>query len=412
MSRINERNDGALVVGVALDGAGWHPAAWREADSRAEELVSAAYWGDLLVAADRAGLDFATIDDSLRLPNPDPAGGIPERPRADRVAARLDALLVAAWAAPRTERIGILPVVTTTHTEPFHVGTALQTLDHISLGRAGWQVRVSASPAEAAAFGRKSAAELPELLAEAADATEVARRLWDSWQDDAIIRERATGRFLDRDRVHHIRFSSERFSVVGPSIVPRSPQGQPPVALLAHTPEVIALAAEVADAVFVTPDSASPAAGAARGLGAAETVALVREAERRVGRAAVPGGEPLRVIADLVVVLDTPAETGTERLDRLNRVAGEAFVGDASAAVGSAAEIADTIERWRAEGVDGVRLRPAAIPTDLDAIARDLLPELRRRGLVADPERSAPASLRERLGLAPAANRYEQEAVR
>lgn len=424
MSPITKRNaaEPSFTVGVALDGAGWHPAAWREPAARATEIFSAEYWHDLVTRADTAGIDYATIEDALRLQSAHPfgqraAGALPPRPQPAIVEGRLDALLIASWIAPRTRGIGLIPTVTTTHTEPFHVATALQTLDHVSEGRAGWQLRFSAEPAAAAAFGRKPApsidlervavgepdAGLDELIGEAADAAEVARRLWDSWEDDAVIRDVATGRFLDRDRVHHIDFAGERFSVVGPSIVPRSPQGQLPVTLLAHSAPVYELAARTADVVFVTPGGRSARAGASRGASAAETVAAVRAAETAADRAAL-GLRPLRIVADLVVALDTAEERAEERLRRLDALAETGFESDAALAAGSADEVAALIEAWHEAGIDGVRLRPLTLPGDLEAIAEILLPRLRERGLAAEP--GDPRTLRERFGLGRAVNRY------
>jgi alkanesulfonate monooxygenase SsuD/methylene tetrahydromethanopterin reductase-like flavin-dependent oxidoreductase (luciferase family) len=96
-------------------------------------------------------------------------------------------------------------------------------------------------------------ADLEDLFDEAADAVDVVRRLWDSWEDDAVIRDVATGRFVDRDKLHYIDFTGRFFSVKGPSITPRPPQGQPVVAVLAHAPRVYEFAARSADLVFVTP---------------------------------------------------------------------------------------------------------------------------------------------------------------
>ena len=132
-----------------------------------------------------------------------------------------------------TNHIGLIPVATVTHTEPFHVSKAIATLDFISHGRAGWQVRVSGTQHEAELFGRRDVSGA-DLFDEASDAVEVVRRLWDSWEDDAVIRDVATGRFVDRDKLHYIDFAGKYFSVKGPSITPRPPQGQPVVAALAH----------------------------------------------------------------------------------------------------------------------------------------------------------------------------------
>jgi alkanesulfonate monooxygenase SsuD/methylene tetrahydromethanopterin reductase-like flavin-dependent oxidoreductase (luciferase family) len=393
-------------LAVALDGAGWHPAAWREPTARPRELFSPRYWADLVRTAERGVLDLVTIDDTLALQTH--RAGVPDD-RVDQVRGRLDALLTASFLAPLTSRIGLVPTVTTTHTEPFHVSKALATLDHTSLGRAGWQARVSAQAADAAHFGRRTVAgfdrgrladgELPadvvDLFAEAGDVIDVVRRLWDSWEDDAEIRDVATRRFIDRSKVHHVDFDGRFFSVRGPSITPRPPQGQPVVSVLAHRRVPYELAARGADLVFVTPTPA-------RDAGA--VLADVAAAVAAVGRT----GEPLHVYADVVVALDGPGETGPARLRRLDDVAGEPHTSDTTVFGGSAAELADLVESWQALGYRGVRLRPAALPDDLDRIVGDLVPELQRRGLHRTDYPGA-SSLRGLLGLPTAVpNRYAE----
>ncbi|WP_433223256.1 LLM class flavin-dependent oxidoreductase [Dactylosporangium sp. CS-047395] len=153
-------------------------------------------------AAEEAGYAFVTLpDDPLR-------GGV-------------EAGVLAAFLARRTARIGLAPTLHTSTTEPFHLATQLASLDHASLGRAGWVVGATTDPAALATVGRSGVDP-----AEVADVVEVARGLWDSWEDDAVIKDVATGRFLDPARVHHVHFESPRFSVVGPLITPRPPQGQ------------------------------------------------------------------------------------------------------------------------------------------------------------------------------------------
>ncbi len=250
-------------LAVALDGAGWHPAAWREPSARPAELLTGRYWTDVVAEAERGLLDFVTIEDGFSV----------QSSRTDRVTGRLDAVLIAARVAPLTRHIGLVPTVVVTHTEPFHISKAIATLDYASNGRAGVRVRVSASPQEAALFGRRSLPELDlrdrddpavrqltaTLFDEAADYVEVVRRLWDSWDDDAEIRDAATGRFIDRDRLHYIDFAGDYFSVKGPSITPRPPQGQPIVSALGHATVPYQLIAASADVGFVTPADAGHA---------------------------------------------------------------------------------------------------------------------------------------------------------
>ncbi|MEU2036992.1 LLM class flavin-dependent oxidoreductase [Nocardia niwae] len=372
-----------LHLGVALDGAGWHPAAWREPNSRATELFSPRYWTDLVTTAERALLDFVSFEDSLRVPGGwlEPSDGA-----VDQVRARIDAHLIAARVAPVTRHIGLIPTVTTTHTEPFHVSKSIATLDYTSRGRAGWQARVSGTAEEATHFGRRAVRDLTadeiaaavasgvfpghvhDLFDEAADAVEVVRRLWDSWEDDAEIRDVATRRFIDRDKLHYIDFEGRFFSVRGPSITPRPPQGQPVVAALAHSPLVYEFAARAADLVFVTPTSAA---------GPGPVLERVAAAAARVERT----GEPLRVYADLTVFLDTAEEPGPQRLARLSELSGTEFDSDAALFAGSADDLAELLIDWNGQGVDGFRLRPGVAIDDLAAVADRLVPALQRRGV-------------------------------
>ncbi|MET8335237.1 LLM class flavin-dependent oxidoreductase [Streptosporangium canum] len=382
-----------LHLAVALDGAGWHPAAWRDPAATPKTLFTAAYWAGLAAEAEHGLLDFVTIEDTLalqttRLDGPDG--------RTDQVRGRFDAVLVASRIAPLTGRIGLVPTATTTHTEPFHLASALSTLDYVSGGRAGWRVQVSGRRAEAAHFGRRDIPELrpehagaletfpvfQELFDEAADAVEVVRRLWDSWEDDAEIRDVATGRFVDRDRLHYIDFEGPRFSVRGPSIVPRPPQGQPLVTALAHSRLPYEFAARSADVVYITPHDAEQARAVA---------AEVRDL----------GGGELKIFADLVVFVGEDARDRRARLDELD---GAAYASDAAIFTGTPGELADLLLEWRRAGLDGFRLRPAVLPADLTAITRGLVPELQRR----DAFRRAygAATLRGHLGLPRPAGRY------
>jgi alkanesulfonate monooxygenase SsuD/methylene tetrahydromethanopterin reductase-like flavin-dependent oxidoreductase (luciferase family) len=394
-------------LSVALDGAGWHPAAWREPAARPHDLFTPGYWLDVTAEAERGLLDFVTIEDTLGLQSA--RYGQPDG-RTDQVRGRLDAVLVAARVAPRTQHLGLVPSVVTTHTEPFHISKAIATLDYVSTGRAGVRVRVSATADEAGQFGRRAfpafsfrdrenpaiARHLNSLTEEAADYVEVVRRLWDSWEDDAEIRDAATGRFVDRDKLHYIDFDGEFFSVKGPSITPRPPQGQPVVTALGHGPAQYRLMGRSADVGFITPQDTT---------GAREIITQIRAAQAAAGRAAETG----HVFADLLVYLDQPGEKGAARRQRLDERAGAEAPSDAKIFTGSAADLADLLQDWEQAGLSGFRLRPAVIPDDLTAITGSLVPELQRR----EAFRRAPdgGTLRERLGLPRPANRYATTAA-
>jgi alkanesulfonate monooxygenase SsuD/methylene tetrahydromethanopterin reductase-like flavin-dependent oxidoreductase (luciferase family) len=347
-----------LHLAVALDGYGWHPEAWRHTPDL-QPVTSGRYWSALAATAERGLLDFVTFDDALtaqrrRRPEIDPRW----------LAGRPDAVLVASRVAPMTKHIGLIPVATVTHTEPFHVSKAIATLDFVSHGRAGWQVRVSGAPHDAELFGRRDISGA-DLFDEASDAVEVARRLWDSWEDDAVIRDVATGRFIDRDKLHYIDFAGKYFSVKGPSITPRPPQGQPVVAALAHAVPIYEFASRSADLVFITPQD---------------------DDSLRAILAEVAG---LKVYADLYVTFGGVID-----------VRSDALVFD-----GTPTELVDLALRWQSLGIDGLRLRPAVNAIDLPVIVDEVVPLLQQadrfRTTYTDGE-----TLRERLGLPIAENRY------
>ncbi|MDU0326056.1 LLM class flavin-dependent oxidoreductase [Microbacterium sp. KSW2-21] len=390
-----------IPLAVALDGAGWHPAAWREPTARPTQLTSAPYWRELARTADDAGIVFATIEDALSL------GGrsneADAETRRDRARGRLDAVLLASFLAPHTRRLGLVPTVTTTHPEPFHLATGLQTLDHVSRGRGGVRIVAGSTAQERANFGRRTdgptglpasgrVEDDPALLAafrEAGEVTEAIRRLADSWEDDAIVRDLESGRFLDRERVHNVEIAGEFFSITGASIVPRSPQGQPLITALAHQTIPYRFAAEHADLVFITPADAAAVAGILDELTAPE-----RE-------------EPLRVFADLLVLVEETRAEARAVWDRLQERA--PLTTDARVVVGDPDDVVAEIRALVEAGVDGVRLRPARLPADLDRIARLVVPRAADAGILA-PDAGEP-TLRERLGLPRPASRYARQEV-
>ena len=158
---------------------------------------------------------------------------------------------------------------------------------------------------------------MAELFDEAADYVEVVRRLWDSWEDDAEIRDAATGRFIDRGKLHYIDFTGDYFSVKGPSITPRPPQGQPVVSALGHASVPYRLIARLGRRRL---------RHAARRRARPSIVAEIRDAQQAAGRA----GDTVHVFGDLVVFLDEPGgETGAERKARLDELAGYPYASDA-----------------------------------------------------------------------------------
>ena len=378
------QGDGVLVI--ELDGAGGHPAAWRASRTAPAAVLTPGRLRDLVLAAESAGFHAATFSDAA---SPEEDGGRPED-----AAARLNAVQRAAFAGPLTHSIALIPEVDSVYTEPFHISTQLASLDYVSGGRAGWLVAASASSADAAAVGREPVSG-GRLAQEAADSIEVSRRLWDSWEDDAVIRDVPTGRYLDVDKLHYVDFEGSNYSIKGPSIIPRPLQGQLPVLAPAGLLAPEELAAGAVDGLLVSAPTAE--------LLAAEL------AETREAFAAFGAGRTPALIAELDVVLDSRGQAAAERLAALD--AHTPWTSPRSRFLGSAGELIELLNGLlspTADGnrapADGVRLHPAVLDTDLEELSRLVLPELRRRGVLAPAERDG--TFRDLLGLARPRSRY------
>jgi alkanesulfonate monooxygenase SsuD/methylene tetrahydromethanopterin reductase-like flavin-dependent oxidoreductase (luciferase family) len=365
-------NTRALHLALEVDGDGAHPAAWRHAGRPPGAVLDPRAVRSVVATAQEAGFVLATFAD----------GPLPPAPGPD-AAGRLEAGTRAAFVATVTDRIGLAPTLHATVTEPFHLATQLAALDHASHGRAAWIVGAANSEAARATIGAQPL-EPDALRREVADVVEAARALWDSWEDDAVIKDAATGRYLDSDKVHHIDFTGATFAVKGPLITPRPPQGQVPV-LAADDLEID----ELADVVLVGgPD---PAAVGAR------------------ARRAKQAGAPL-VFAELEVLFDADLPAA-ERLSELNW----ATPWPASRAlrhVGSVAGLVDLLRGLTetAQGaVDGVRLHPAVLAVDLPVLIERVLPALSTAGLLRTAPRPG-ETLRTALGLSHPANRFARAA--
>ena len=324
--------------------------------ARPDELFDRRYWADLVSTAERGPLDFVTIEDAFTLQSANRFDAVDrDRPgaRSARRAARRSRGGTAD--APRRARPD-------RHDDPHRTVPRVQdriaTLDHVSHGRAGWRVQVGRHtrrdrPRRSSTVPRSDGtspstpegrAAVRDRFDEAADHVEVVRRLWDSWEDDAEIRDVTTGRFVDRDRLHHVDFEGRHFSVRGPSITPRPPQGSP------SSPPWRTRRLR----------TSWPPVGGRRLRDAARRRAG-REHPRRGPRSRGAGRarhHPLTVFADLVVVLGA-RQRSPDPATPARRGRGSPFRSDAHVFTGTAADLASLLLRWHDAGYDGFRLRPA-----------------------------------------------------
>ncbi|MGW3310917.1 LLM class flavin-dependent oxidoreductase [Streptomyces sp. NPDC001073] len=352
----------ALRLALEIDGDGAHPAAWRRAAHSPDHLLSPRRVARVAAAAENAGFTLLTLDDGAL-----PPGAAPD------VVGRIGAVERAAFLAASTSVIGFAPVVPLTYAEPFHVSSQLASLDHISVGRAGWVVSEEVRPEAASVWGRPLVDGDAARARESRDGVEVVRELWDSWEDDAVIRSVATSRYLDRDRLHYVDFTGDTFAVKGPAIVPRPPQGQ-----------LVVLG--------------SPGRVPADRL----DVALVEGRDLAAVTASASAAGTPRTFAEVDVALDTADATAEERVADLERHAPWSDRGRLRH-IGSAAGLAALLGELRGV-VDGVRLHPLVLDEDLPELSRLVLPQLVERRYAVRPLPGA--SLRTHLGLDRPANRY------
>lgn len=363
------------LLGIDLTGEGAHPAAWRSALYDPAISFTPARIANRIRAIERGAYSFAVFPDG---PGADSPG----------VQARLDAIELAAFASAVTSRLALVPSATAIHAEPYHLANQLSSLELGAKGRAGWLLRSTDSPSHAAAYGRDVVLSGEAAAREARDVVTAVRLLWDTWEDEVLIADEASGRFLDLDRWHHADFTGETFSVKGPGLLPRPRQGHLPVWADAGIGGPDPLLAGLIDVAIVSEASVAGIAAAARAARAA--------------------GVP-RVVATVEVAVDTRLASAEERLRELD--AREPWASTPSPRLVGPAEFVAASLAQIARVVDGIIIRPAVLSEDAPVIASEV------RELLADEVQLhrpvAYETLREALRLDRPSNRFaERRAAR
>lgn len=228
-----------LKLGLMLQGAGGHMHSWRHPKAPADASVNIRYFTGLAQQAEAAGFAFLFVADGLHINEK----SLPHFLNRFEPIALLSALALV------TEKIGLAGTVSTSYSEPFTVARQLATLDNLSGGRAGWNVVTTPLESASGNFG-KGPLEHSRRYQIAEEYIHVVQGLWDSWEDDAFIRDRASGVFFDATKLHKLNHQGEFFSVSGPLNIQRSVQGQPVIFQAGASDTGIHLAAKSADAVF------------------------------------------------------------------------------------------------------------------------------------------------------------------
>ncbi|MER5460091.1 LLM class flavin-dependent oxidoreductase [Streptomyces sp. NPDC002668] len=223
-----------------LMNAGHHDAAWRHPRTRPDRITELSYFQELARTAERGRLDSLFLADGVALWG---------NARFNAVGGFEPLTLLSALAVA-TEHIGLIATVSTTFNEPFHVARKFASLDHLSGGRAGWNIVTSGNEAEARNFGREEHLEHALRYERAAEFLEVTKELWDSWRDDATVIDREHGVYTEDGAVRPIGHRGKHFRVDGPLNVQRSPQGHPLLVQAGSSEDGKEFAARYAEAVF------------------------------------------------------------------------------------------------------------------------------------------------------------------
>ncbi|MFB7715973.1 LLM class flavin-dependent oxidoreductase [Nocardia sp. NPDC056100] len=227
-------------INAFLMGVGHHEAAWRHPRTREHQVLEVGHFQELGRIAERGKLDSVFFADGLAV-----------GPRIKRnTLAVFEPVTLLAAIATATEHVGLIATASTTYNEPFNLARKFASLDHISGGRAGWNIVTSGNEEEAFNFGYDSIPEHARRYERAQEFVDVAVQLWDSWESDAIVLDPEDGVFADPDKVHTIDYRGERFQVRGPLNSPRSPQGRPLLVQAGSSESGKEFAARYAEAVF------------------------------------------------------------------------------------------------------------------------------------------------------------------
>jgi FMN-dependent oxidoreductase (nitrilotriacetate monooxygenase family) len=433
-----------LHLNAFLMEAGHHEASWRLPQSNPRADFDLKHWITLAQLAERAKFDSVFLADGPAL-----TGTGEFRPPG-----QLEPLTLLTALSQATSRIGLIATVSSTYNEPYNLARRLASVDHVSGGRAGWNIVTSAGADEAANFGLVDRPDHAERYARAEEFLRIAKALWDSWESEAVVADKAAGRYADPARIHRLEHRGRYYSVAGPLNVERPPQGYPLLVQAGSSQDGKDFAARHAEAIFTAHQTFARAADfygdiKARAVAAGRDpdgvivlpgiVPYIGSTEREA-RALARQLDDLRVPAyglrQLAAVFETEPEvfeldeplpasilarpklegsqsrsdlilelavreqlTVRQIISRLGGGRGHFEL------VGTPEQVADTIIAWFTGGAaDGFNIMAPALPSGLEAFVEHVLPILRGKGLFREEYEGT--TLREHYGLAVPANQF------
>ncbi|WP_248926852.1 LLM class flavin-dependent oxidoreductase [Paenibacillus hamazuiensis] len=435
-----------LHLNLFVSPMGHHEAAWRHPDADVDQLLDFSFYKRLAAKAEAAKLDSLFFADRVST-----------SPGAVKYGAvgGYEPLTLLAALAVMTRRIGLIATVSTSFNEPFNLARRFASLDHLSGGRAGWNMITSGTDSEANNFNLERIPEHAERYERAREFVDVAVQLWDSWEDDALIRDKTSGIYADSRKVHELNHKGKYFSVKGPLNISRSPQGRPVLVQAGSSEDGRQFAAEYAEAIFTAQQTFEEARSFYRDIkaraerfgrdpqhvvvlpgicpiiGRTEEEAQEKEAQlaelinpeyslimlsNRVGvdLTGYPLDGPLPHIPLAEVrghksrthlIAELAQRENLTLRELLRRLAGGR--GHRTVA-GTPRQIADMLEQWHAEGAaDGFNIMPQLMAGGLEDFLDLVVPELQRRGLFRTEYSGV--TLRDHYGLPYPESRFRQE---
>jgi FMN-dependent oxidoreductase (nitrilotriacetate monooxygenase family) len=427
---------------------GDHRMSWRHPHAAGSEVFDFEFYRKLLEAAEGAKLDTLFVADHVAIWDSVQSGV------AHYANARLEPLTLLSALAAVTKNIGLITTASSSYSEPYNVARMFASLDHISRGRASWNVVTSAMDEEAQNFGRDGNIDHSNRYERAGEFLDVVKALWDSWEDDAILLDRESGYYADPAKVHKLDHKGKHFSVRGPLNVLRPPQGHPIIVQAGSSEAGKEFAAAHADLHFAIVKDKEEGKKYREDIDArlhrlgrrpedfkilpgVLPVVASSTSEAQERQEYLEGLMPVQVGLDLLsswsgldlagVPLDGPLpplpdETtfngGHTALNRVrlwasqNLNVGEiakklANSGAVPTVAGTAIQVADQLEDWFVSGAaDGFNLMFPLLPEDWLNFTDQVVPELQRRGLFRTEYE--PGTFRDRLGIPKPINRFKK----
>lgn len=431
-----------MNLGAFLFNFGHHYSAWRHPESKAKGTIDLDFYKRTAIAAERGKFDMLFLADTGSIPN------------INDVATNVsfiypEAVTLLGALAGLTENIGLVGTVSTTFNEPYSLARRFATLDHLSGGRAAWNVVTSTKESEALNYNAEKLLEHNKRYERAAEFLEVVSKLWDSWEDGTVQADKEKGIYAHTDRIHAIEYSGSYFKVQGPLNIPRPPQGRPVIVQAGTSQAGQELAAQTADVVFTAceekeeairfyrqlkerlplygrlPEDLKVMPGLLTFIGATEEEAIEK---KRSFDKLIPDSAAVKYLSRLlnIDVTEYPINEPLPELSREGSTSRAIMVMDMAARTGlnirelglhfavarghltitgTPEQIADQMEDWFVSGAcDGFNVMPPLLPDGLDEFVNSVVPLLQQRGLFRTEYTGK--TLRENLGLKRPASNY------